>query len=581
MKKKYIYSQVYTFIVCLFFFIFYYNLRNYGLPYFVNFDETAHIKSISYFYGFFSNANQHIVEPIYSPLLHFLVTGFLFFIKFIIFSGYSVNELKDLVFLNPDLLWSYTRLSSLIFSTFSIFLIFLISKKFNISNFFIVLSVTSISLSFFFADISIAAGKNAILLFLFLLQYYFFLKYYLKMQNFTSTAYLILAVLSTLAWGVNYWAATPGIYAVAMLHYKKFSYSKLTKLFPFIAIFIFFGIFINYTISADKIFHHLFNPEYLAVTDYIEHSSSNRFVIFLDEIIIGINIIRNYENLIFELFLLIVLYSIVAKTKIDKKIIFFNLILISEPLLLFAVADYSHPAIRYFGPSISMIFITSCYVMSNFDLKNIRINIILKTLFFLVLLVPLYEKSILINKIGNILRTDYIQYDIFKDYKNQGKSIYNMPNYIYRENIETLDLYGKMLELNLIKNNPNSAGKNTTDKIQDKIKIINRAAKKGITPSSKKLVFFGGEFLITDNKRFFDYIKKDYDFYIIDENVNSEQFKYLKENFEVSAEYRSNNLGAFRQITISFREGYNRSVLEKIKRIGHNFIVFNLKDKKR
>ena len=136
-------------------------------------------------------------------------------------------------------------------------LIFLISKKLKISNSFIFLSVTSISLSFFFADISISAGKNAILLFLFLLQYYFFLKYFFKINKFNSKAYIVIAILSTLAWGVNYWAATPGIYSIAILHYKKFSYSKLNKLIPFMIIFIFFVTFIINLFFLVKLFNIL------------------------------------------------------------------------------------------------------------------------------------------------------------------------------------------------------------------------------------------------------------------------------------------------------------------------------------
>jgi len=45
-------------------------------------------------------------------------------------------------------------------------------------------------------------------------------------------------------------------------------------------------------------------------------------------------------------------------------------------------------------------------------------------------------------------------------------------------------------------------------------------------------------------------------------------------------EYRANDLAAFRQITISFRDGYNQSTINKIKKIGSNFVVFNLKNKK-
>ena len=69
MKKKYTYVQFYTLGICLFFFIFYFNLRNYGLPYFVNFDETAHIKSINYFYGMVLKNEKNLKLKIYITCL--------------------------------------------------------------------------------------------------------------------------------------------------------------------------------------------------------------------------------------------------------------------------------------------------------------------------------------------------------------------------------------------------------------------------------------------------------------------------------------------------------------------------------
>ena len=64
-----------TAIICSIFFIFYFQILDYGLPYFINFDEITHIKSINYFYGFFTHANQNIHEPIYAPFIHFIVSG--------------------------------------------------------------------------------------------------------------------------------------------------------------------------------------------------------------------------------------------------------------------------------------------------------------------------------------------------------------------------------------------------------------------------------------------------------------------------------------------------------------------------
>jgi len=573
MKKKYTYVQFYTLGICLFFFIFYFNLRNYGLPYFVNFDETAHIKSINYFYGFFSNANQDIVEPIYSPLLHFLVTGTIFLIKFIIFSSYSLSEFKDLVFLNPDLLWSYTRLSSLIFSTLSIYLIFLISKKLKISNSFIFLSVTSISLSFFFADISISAGKNAILLFLFLLQYYFFLKYFFKINKFNSKAYIVIAILSTLAWGVNYWAATPGIYSIAILHYKKFSYSKLNKLIPFMIIFIFFGIFTNYIISADKIFHHLFNPEYLAVTDYNEHSSSNRFMIFLDEIIIGINIIRNYEKILLEVFLILFLFVIIVKTRIDKKIIFFNLILISEPLFLFAIADYSDAQLRYFGSAIGLLHILFALILTQ-KFKNSKFT---EKVFLSIVIIIFFSFSEY-NKISNILiskqilSNKYNQYEAIDDYKNKN-SLFIVHNMLIRENLESLKLYKSLLNKNIIKLNPAADGKNSFEEIEKKITSYVNLSESNLSIVNKNINTFGGEFLIINENLFLFEIMNKFDFVIIHENDSYMQ-NIFNEKFKLHKVYKSENLIYARNLTTRLR---NKQKNEELNKIGPTLYVYKIK----
>ena len=111
------------------FFIFYFKLHKYGLPYFVNNDETAGMKNLLYFYGFFSYANQNIVEPIYYGFINFLSTGFLILLKNLISWNYTLANLKDFIYLNPDILFGLGRISSIIFCCLSLFCFYLISKK--------------------------------------------------------------------------------------------------------------------------------------------------------------------------------------------------------------------------------------------------------------------------------------------------------------------------------------------------------------------------------------------------------------------------------------------------------------------
>ena len=104
-------------LFCLFFtisfFLFYFKLHQYGLPYFVNYDETAGMKNLLYFYGFFSYANQNIVEPIYYGFINFLSTGFLILLKNFIYWNYTLENLKDFIYLNPDILFGLGRISHL------------------------------------------------------------------------------------------------------------------------------------------------------------------------------------------------------------------------------------------------------------------------------------------------------------------------------------------------------------------------------------------------------------------------------------------------------------------------------------
>ena len=70
-----------TIIFIIIFAIYYSKFLNYGLPYFSNADEIAHLKSVLYYFGFFSSANQNIVEPIFAPFLNFIISGTLIFIN--------------------------------------------------------------------------------------------------------------------------------------------------------------------------------------------------------------------------------------------------------------------------------------------------------------------------------------------------------------------------------------------------------------------------------------------------------------------------------------------------------------------
>jgi len=570
MKTKSLKIKIILTFFLFIFFKFYLDTLGFGLPYFISADETAGIKSLLYFYGFFSYANQNIVEPIYFPLISFLSTGFLILIKNIFIWKYTLPELKDFFFLNPHLLYKFGRISSLIFCTLSLILYFLISYKLKISKIYIFISFLALSCSYLFFDIANVYGKNALLLFFFLLQYYFFIKYFIKIEKFNLNSYIIFGLLASLAWGINYWAATPSIYAILFLHLEKFKKKKLTYIFIFLTIFLILGFLLNILISQDKIIHHLFSSNYQGA-----YGEADRLEIFLQDLTNGFKIIFNIEKPLFFITISIILFSIVFNQHINRKFLSFNLFLIFEPILLFAIADTSYPQLRYFGPSIFLLYILSGFMIKSKISNNLNINNFVLSITCLILLFFLYEKISILKYSKKILDKGHAQYKILDDYNSSTKTLFFTSYMTYRENIETLNLYKMLISKKLVSLNPDADNKNSIKEIEKKIKYISQIKNLKIKPSSEKNIFIGGEFIISDNKNFFDFIKKNFN-YIAINSSNSKINNYLTKNYTIEKIYNTNNINSLRTISNILQADFNLRKLKKIENIGFSTIIYRL-----
>ena len=542
------------------------------MPYFENFDETTHIKSINYFFGFFTYANQQIHEPIYAPFIHFILSGTFIFIKYIFFGNFNFSETVNLIYLNPNILFENVRLSSLLISTGSLVIFFSILKKLEINNFLITLSLISVSLSYLFMDISIVAGKNSVLLFFFLLQYYLFLIYYLNIEKLNLKSYFLFGFITSIAWGINYWAATPGLYAIFLLHYKKFRLTKLKNLFSFFLIFLIFGIIFNFVVSSDNFLDHIFSPEYIKDYNYKE---STKISIIISELIDGINLIRFYERYFLEFLFICFFITFIFKMKIDRNLIFLNFFLLLEPIILFAIADYSHPHLRYLGPSIFLIFITTCMIIKSINIKNNQLSHFLTVSFLIIVLSTSYNKLNILYEAHKLIKKKFVQYEILENFKND-KVVFDFPYAIYRENEKNLNLYKNLLNKGIIDLNDSSDGKNNLSEIEKKIKIINKFKYKNITPISKDFVFMGGEFIIKDYEIYFKTLSKEYKYYVLDMNKNSKKYIFLKKNYKLEKKYQNGETIALRSITRKLKKEFNPKQIQMINKIGSSFVVFNL-----
>lgn len=551
------------FSILIIFFIFFYQLHDHGLPFFINADEGASIKSLLFYYNMISGDHQKIYEPIYYSFFNFLVTGTIIFFKNLFFWNYSILEIKDYIYLNPDLLFRYGRISSLIFCLGSLVVFYLITLKLNFNKIYILFSTLSLSLSFLFFDISIVVGKNAILLFLFLFQFFFFIKFFKDIDNFKLRSYIFFSLLASISWGINYWAASVSIYAVIFLHFQKYKFNNLKYLFLFFLIFLVLGVFPNLIISEDNFIRHLINYD-----NNLNFDITRMVVKFLNEFKEGIKIILTIEKPI--LVILSILLFITYKREKNKKLVVFILILIIEPIIIFAFAEGAYPQLRYLGPSIFLTYILIGYLINNFKKLNsqylVTLIIIISFAFFSI------EKFKILKHAKKIINNKNIQYKVLEKYSSE-KTLFFTSYSVYRENLKTLLMYEDLLNKKIIGLNPDADSKNSLSNINKKIQIINNAKKNKNYPNSLKTNFFGGEFEIKNYNKFVSFLNNNFDFIVINSD-DKKTIDKIKNYYELEEEFNDRNLLNLRSITVMLEKKFNISNITEVSQIGLDISVY-------
>ena len=560
-------NLVITILFISLFIIYYSSFLNYGLPYFLNADEVAHLKSVLYYFGFFSSANKNIVEPLFAPFFNFLISGVLIFLNNLFFLKLSIFELENFIFLNPDKLVFFLRATSLITSCFSFFILFLIIKKLKINFLFYLLITVSIFFSPFVLDVSLIAGKNASLLLFFLLQFYLFIKYYLKINSFNFKSYIIFSILASLSWGINYWCATPSIYGIALLHYNKYKFKKFKFLFFFLFIFLIFGIFPNLLLTSDNPLIHLF-----ANTIMENYDNSSKINKFYQDIKSTFYIFFNFEKLL--LFALTISF-IFAKylTKIEKGLIFSIFFLSIEPAILFAVASYSYPQLRYFGPSIILMHLLIVIILDRAVKSkdfNFKFSIIFHVI-IIILFITIFDKIKLTSKYLRVLNNNYNQYEAFNYLKDSGKQTLIITPALYRENINNLNFFEFLLSNKLIVLNPGADNKNSFEQLIIKKNKIEKSSRVNIYPNSKQFIFFGGEYLIQNEYDFLNEVSKKFKFILIHAGY-TELINILKKNYKLEKSFENDGAETARRYLSEIRS----TKFSNIKKIGPTLYLFKL-----
>ncbi len=523
-KHKNIIYKFFIFFILICFFLINLNKLKFGLPLFLDADESAFMKSTLSYLSYFTGIKSDLVDPIYAPLINLLFILKSVFINELIINSLNFSQIKSKIYFNPELFIYYGRIASLTIVTISIYFLFLILKKLKINFYLISFSLIIFSTSLVTFSISTVNGKNSFYLLFFLIQIYFFLKYFLKSEKFNLKSYYLFGILGSISWGINYWPAFVSIYAIIILHYRNFKYKKFTNLMYFLSIFIFFGPILNYTYSSEEVLGHIFN------FDKTNTFNSNLFLQnFINELVLSFRIIFNVER---GLILLIILtpFFLFLKKNENKNIFILLLILALEPIFLFSIAEKVIPQLRYFAGMVCLILILNCIILNEL-IKNYNKNIFLG-LFCLLSIFFIFSQVRIINEINYLVSKNHSFYKFREENTFNDKTIYII-NDLQRKSLKNNLLYLELHENNLIKNK--NFEKDNYQEIQKKIKKIKVEKSFFIENKSfkKDLIVFNHSFFeIEDYKKFFDHLKKDYSYIVIDDLEINELKKYIEKNFQ-------------------------------------------------
>ena len=583
-NKKKVFEIFFIFSLILFFFILNLFRIKHGLPFFVDEDEGGFLKSSLAFLSYFTDIKPNFLDPIVAPLLNVFLTCSIIFFNELLINNLSILEIKNKIYLNPEIFILYGRISSLFITSLSIGIFYLILKELKINTLIILLMLVNFSLSLVTTSVAIVNGKNSYYLFFYILQIYLLIKYYLNLDKFNLKTYFLFGLLSACAWGVNYWSALVALYAVLILHIKKYNLKKINYFVVFLVIFFLFGPLLNALISSGPILELIYGRDQTIQFDLTDYLSS-----FTDDILRSAKILFINEKNI--LILILLSFAFIFSKKYDYKYIFIIIsFLLVEPILLFALSLDVSPQLRYFSGLICVILILTSIVVNQIYIIN-KSKIIV-ALFFILNFFFIYNQIILNKKVNHVVSNNSF-YKFYEENENNNyHTLYFLGNndFMHRKNADNLIFYKELHNKRIILNPTYEDEYSKKNYIRDDLNQINKKINKlreikDNLIEEKKLkdnfeVFESLQFKIKDLDEFFSYIKKNYRFIVIDIGENTNAKKYIIKNFEyVSSLYDEGDdiifMPDLRSVMHFYAEGKDLSAKNKIV-FGSNYMLLKL-----
>ena len=189
------------------------------------------------------------------------------------------------------------------------------------------------------------------------------------------------------------------------------------------------------------------------------------------------------------------------------------------------------PQLRYFAGIICIILILNCIIFNEL-IKNYNKRIFL-SLFCILNIIFIFNHVKIINEINYIISKNHSFYKFKNENIFNAKTVYII-NASLRKSLKNNLLYLELHKNNLIKNR--RFEKDNFQEIKKKIDKIK--ASKSYFVENKKMkedlvVFNHKMFEIKDYENFFNHLKKDYNYIVIDDYEKNELKGYIEKNFQI------------------------------------------------
>lgn len=560
-----------TIIVLLSIFIISFSYRiifyDYGLPYFTNSDEGSLIKSTLFFFNLFSSASpsQLSSEPIYGALLNFLFSGFILFLKQLFVLDFNFSLIPNKIYFDPSIFTKIGRLSSILANSLTVGIFSYIILKFKLKLIDKILIILLFCFSYSQIEISQVYGKNSYAVLFFLLQILLIFKLVEK-ELLTKKDIILLSLTSAIAFGINYISALPTLLFLFSRFLNKEIRAKEIKKYFFFSI-NFFILIIPVIILNDYPFYkHFFNLEGRELLS----PEKNKFQVIIKNFKEYLLLIVNFEIPLLLIYLASINQFIKNKFKNDYKFIFL-LLLSFLIILIFCLADYSKPSVRYFALIAPAIYILVGFLGEYLDTKKL---IFFRVIIFLLISFNFIISTTVILKSNN-KQTQYLALDYMNAVGVSTKNIVIHFNELgMRESIYHLNTNKELLKKKIIQVSKIARGKNTLDKIEIKIEKLNKYSDLSNFKYEGFVMTNGIDIL--NHEKFFKKLKSlNYTYYIVDNHRLLRTKKkvtvidYLNKNYELIKSIEGNKILYRRNIN-------NLKEIFELKRFGPDILIYKL-----